>query len=276
LGVISETPSLEHLIESEDLGLEVLHPGGLALTSELARLCGADHKTQVLDIACGTGESACHIADEFGAQVVGIDASNQMLQRARSKTASKQQPAKWVRGDAHSLPFPAASFDIVICECTLCYLDKPKAVCEMLRVVRPTGTVGIHDLCWRADTPDILKRKLEDLEEESPETSEGWTNLMQGTGFVDIEVSDRSNLLSASVRETAARLGLRGHVHAALKVLRKWGLKGLRRVLASERLFKHPPPWLRRYLGTETYQRKRRVGPGSYPGDLPSCDDDSG
>ena len=34
------TPSLEHLIESEDLGLEVLHPGGLVNHPEFARLCG--------------------------------------------------------------------------------------------------------------------------------------------------------------------------------------------------------------------------------------------
>lgn len=37
----NNTPSLEHLIESEDLGLDVLHPGGVAMTDELAACAGS-------------------------------------------------------------------------------------------------------------------------------------------------------------------------------------------------------------------------------------------
>jgi SAM-dependent methyltransferase len=237
---VSETASLEHLIESEDLGLEVLHPGGLALTAELARLCGMGQGAKVLDVACGTGESPCHLADRFGARVVGLDASNHMLARAHAKATRKGLAVGWTRADAHALPFLQASFDIVICECTLCYLDKLAAAREMLRIVRPKGIVGIHDLCWRPDAPEKLKRDLKELEDEEPETAEGWLRLMQEAGFQDVEVSDRSDALAASVQETRSQLGMRGHLRAVLKVLRKWGFKGLRRVLASERVFADP------------------------------------
>lgn len=51
--------SLEMLVESGDLGLPVLHPGGLATTRELAEFCHVRPGKQLLDVASGTGESAC-------------------------------------------------------------------------------------------------------------------------------------------------------------------------------------------------------------------------
>ena len=41
------------------------------------------------------------------------------------------------------------AFDVAICECTLCMCDKEKVLSEMVRVVRPGGFVGTHDLCWK-------------------------------------------------------------------------------------------------------------------------------
>ncbi len=51
--------------------------------------------------------------------------------------------------DAADLPFNDAEFDAAICECTLCFLDKPRVLGEMARVVRPGGCVGMHDLYWK-------------------------------------------------------------------------------------------------------------------------------
>ena len=54
----SQELSLERLLEDEDLGIEVLHPGGLDITRELASMCGIGKGTTVLDVATGTGEGA--------------------------------------------------------------------------------------------------------------------------------------------------------------------------------------------------------------------------
>src|SRR2546428_7497655 len=63
---------------------------------------------RVLDACCGTGDLAI-AARARGADVVGLDFSDRMLERARRK-----EPAiEWVRGDVLALPFEDASFDAV-------------------------------------------------------------------------------------------------------------------------------------------------------------------
>ena len=63
MGTVEQSPareaSLEALIETELLQVESLHPGGLELTEEFAELCEVRRGSDVLELACGTGESAC-------------------------------------------------------------------------------------------------------------------------------------------------------------------------------------------------------------------------
>jgi SAM-dependent methyltransferase len=233
----SDPVSLERLIESEDLGIEVLHPGGLALSTEFAGRCGIRDRARVLEVASGTGETACLLAAEFGARVTCVDISWHLLLRARSKARGRAVPVEWVRGDAHALPFQDSMFDAVLSECALCNLEKLRALREMQRVARPGGVVGIHDLCWRPGAPEALKRRLRDLEGEEPETGEGWGALFEEAGLFAVEVHDRSDVMPVWVREIRAQLGVLGYMRIAAIVLRTWGLRGLRRVLASERIF---------------------------------------
>lgn len=146
-------PSLENLIEGEDLGLEVLHPGGLDITKELAEFCHIGKDTTVLDVSSGTGESACFLAEKFGCQMTGVDVSDYMIEKARRKSEERGLTVAFKQGDAHNLPFEENTFDAVISECTTCLLDKERAISEMVKVAKSGGYVGIHDICWKEDTP---------------------------------------------------------------------------------------------------------------------------
>jgi len=230
-------PSLESLIESEDIGLEVLHPGGLEITEELARMCGIGEGTAVLDIASGTGESACFLVDTLRAQVTGIDAAPLMVDRARRKAAERGLSIVFEQGDAMQLPFPDNSFDAVISECTTCILDKHRAIAEMVRVVRPGGRVGIHDICWLEQTPERIKSKLEELEGEAPETLKGWQARFEEAGLVKVETADRSGLMPLWTKGVTKKLGVGGQLRIFGRVLAKWGLRGLWQVWQSERIF---------------------------------------
>src|SRR5207248_5836446 len=57
--VIADRPSLEGPVETRLLKLETLHPGGLGLTRQLAKLCRIQECALVLDVASGRGRAAC-------------------------------------------------------------------------------------------------------------------------------------------------------------------------------------------------------------------------
>jgi SAM-dependent methyltransferase len=230
-------PSLENLIEWEDIGIEVLHPGGLEITGELAEHCGISERSSVLDVASGTGESACFLAETYGCHVTGIDASEYMIERAARKARERGLKVELRKGDAHHLPFAEGTFDAVISECTICLLEKEKAISEMVRVAKRGGCVGMHDVCWRPGAPDELKLRLAEIENERPETIEGWRALFERAGLVDVAAEDRSLLLRNWTRKMKRRLGIPGQFRIFLKAARKWGLAGLKTLLESEKIF---------------------------------------
>src|SRR5262249_31052764 len=77
--------------------------------------------------------------------VTGLDNNPGMLAVA---SAGSAPGVRWQQADAQALPFPYRSFDRVICQLGLQYFpDRPTAVREMWRVLRPGGRVMV--LVWR-------------------------------------------------------------------------------------------------------------------------------
>ncbi|MEF8886865.1 MAG: methyltransferase domain-containing protein [Haloarculaceae archaeon] len=93
---------------------------------------------RVLEIACGTGRFTVMLA-ERGADIVGLDISEPMLQQGREKAraAGVADHLEWMRGDAARLPFPDDHFDIVFAMRFFHLADTPAAFLEeMARVSR--------------------------------------------------------------------------------------------------------------------------------------------
>jgi ubiquinone/menaquinone biosynthesis C-methylase UbiE len=98
----------------------------------------------VLDIACGTGVVARLAAKRVGErQVTGLDLNSGMLAVARSVPSEGAQ-IKWIEGSALDLPFPAHSFDVVLCQLGLQFFpDQQKSLREMRRVLGTSGRVAL-------------------------------------------------------------------------------------------------------------------------------------
>jgi len=97
----------------------------------------------VLDVGTGTGVVAI-TARNIGARVTGLDLTPALLAQAReSAVLAGHDDIAWHEGDAETLPFPNASFDVVLSQFGHMFAPRPEvAVSEMLRVLRPGGTIA--------------------------------------------------------------------------------------------------------------------------------------
>jgi ubiquinone/menaquinone biosynthesis C-methylase UbiE len=94
-----------------------------------------------LDAACGTGRHTAQLVAR-GHRVVGVDASPEMLAKARARVPD----ADFRLGDLRRLPVDAASVDLVVCALALTHVpDLAPAVDELARVLRPGGRLVLSD-----------------------------------------------------------------------------------------------------------------------------------
>jgi SAM-dependent methyltransferase len=110
---------------------------------------------RLLDVACGTGVVALTAA-RVGAQVTGLDLTPELIERARFNSQLAGANVDWHEGDAEKLPFPDASFDVVLSQYGHMFAPRPElAVAEMLRVLKPGGTIAFST--W---PPELLMGRM--------------------------------------------------------------------------------------------------------------------
>jgi ubiquinone/menaquinone biosynthesis C-methylase UbiE len=98
----------------------------------------------VLDVGCGTGTLAILARNRVGnlGKVTGVDASPEMINRARKKAREKGVEVNFQTAAAESLPFQGAAFDVVLSTVMLHHLPdgtRAKCISEIRRVLKPRG-----------------------------------------------------------------------------------------------------------------------------------------
>ena len=151
-----------------------------------------DKPAKVLDVGCGIGGTSRHIAKTFGpdTRVTGITLSPKQVERATELAAEQNLPnASFRVMNALAMDFPDDTFDLVwACESGEHMPDKKKYVEEMIRVLKPGGTIVIATWCQRETPPAFTaeeEKNLKFLYEEWAHpyfvSIEEYCRLMEGT-----------------------------------------------------------------------------------------------
>ncbi|QIO21988.1 class I SAM-dependent methyltransferase [Haloarcula sp. JP-L23] len=141
---------VDSLTRDDIASFDEFHIRGLEATQELAALAAVEDLSRVLDVGCGIGGPARTLASEFGCDVVGIDIVEEYCRAATLFTDRVGLTDKvcFQHGNALNLPFEDETFDVVWFEHMLLNIEaKGVALEEAARVLKPTGTLALYEIC---------------------------------------------------------------------------------------------------------------------------------
>jgi ubiquinone/menaquinone biosynthesis C-methylase UbiE len=156
---------------------------------------------RVLEVGCGTGVVVRDLAALVGrhGEVVGVDASRELLGRARGlcREVARRTRISLRAADGARLPFAADRFDAALAITVILHVAEPLRVArEMARVTRAGGRVGLQDQDFgvvavthpdRALTERIMRGVAERVYEE-PHSGRRLPGLLRAAGLVDVRL----------------------------------------------------------------------------------------
>lgn len=118
-------------------------------SSEIPRLLDLTAMSSALEVGCGSGGYALHVAEKIGCRVVGLDVNAPGIQTANRLVAAKGLEARvhFQQCDASlRLPFDGASFNAAFSNDVFCHLPNRLGVLrELLRILKPGGRMLFSD-----------------------------------------------------------------------------------------------------------------------------------
>jgi len=135
---------------------------GVANPFALGPLAPGSH---VLDIGSGAGTDSLVAAQMVAPEgrVTGVDMTDEMLVKARTAAREMgQENVEFVAGEAEALPFPDESFDVVISNGVIDLIpDKDAVFSEIVRVLRPGGSIQIADVTLQNPVSEEARRDID-------------------------------------------------------------------------------------------------------------------
>lgn len=128
---------------------------------------------KTLDIGTGTGILPMNMA-KYGGEFIGIDQSSEMIDKAKQLCAGISN-VSFIQADAHYLPFDDESFDAVTALQCWVYFDKEILIPELMRVIKPNGSLYIMFMTWLPDEDEVIRKSFELVRKYNP----NWSGFMK-------------------------------------------------------------------------------------------------
>lgn len=130
-------------------GVDEFHIGGIEATEALLAPLSLTSETRVLDIGCGIGGTARHIAGRTGARVTGIDMTPDFVETARtlSDRVGLGASVTFLEGSALDLPLAVDCFDLAtLIHVGMNIAEKRRLFAEVARILAPGGRFAVYDV----------------------------------------------------------------------------------------------------------------------------------
>jgi arsenite methyltransferase len=188
------------------------HPGGSELTSSMVTSMNLPAGARIADIGCGAGTSARWLAAE-GYDAHALDLGINSLAAAEHDQNQNQRNENgaavgFIQADARQLPFADNSFDALLAECSFSLVpNKPAALQEFGRVLKPGGRLGISDMAISGQLPPDMGEVITPWTcLADAHTQEHYAAMFQLAGFGADEVTDESNGLLSMISSLKRKL----------------------------------------------------------------------
>lgn len=129
---------MNYLDSLASLGVGGAHPGGLQLTKAMLKKERIDPETFVLDIGCGTGQTAAFIAENYSCSVTAVDNHPLMIEKAVQRFKDRNLPVTAICLDIEELQLDQ-QFDMIVAESVLAFTDISSSLSSVIQVLRSNG-----------------------------------------------------------------------------------------------------------------------------------------
>lgn len=169
------------------LGAGSAHPGGFIATLEQLAQHPLPVSGHILEVGCGTGRTACHLA-ERGYRVTAVDIHKHMLTKARSRARKLAVDVDFIQADVCSLPLTDDIFDAIIAESVTNFTPVERSLREYCRVLKPGGTLYDREMIALHPLPaPRMEQFTSFFGIERFLTMEEWLDIGHSSGFSQID-----------------------------------------------------------------------------------------
>lgn len=220
-------------------------PGGVDLYRQIAILTDMGEGDEVLDAACGNAMPLEWFVREYGVHGSGVDPDEAMVDAAegRIRRGGLHGALQLQHGPLDRLPYRDGIFDVAVGELGLTSgADPATAVRELVRVTRPGGAVVLVQLVWKAPVDAARQEVLARHLGVQPLMLVEWKRLLRGAGVTALHTEDWSDeetsfrpQVTKPFPDFAELFSLQEKLGILRRTWRRWGMGGVRAVLARER-----------------------------------------